>query len=221
MSKQKLKLEVGKRYVLRNGQITGPLQLRDGDFSSYFPFKCSVLGHSWKPYGEYDGYGHCSSPEDIVAEYVETTAAPQLTDEQVVARFNELVKNGRIQFYHEAEADERDPAYRSTGGWVGCHLGRGYRLKPAEPRRLKLPDSGYECEISADGKEVKVGCRKFLSGKLASDLEQLFHYGGFVSDNGYGRLFATREGIRHDGPSSHTITWNDADALLKFLTEKK
>jgi hypothetical protein len=214
MSKQKLKLEVGKRYVLRNGGIVGPLHNYNHDF---YPFKCQTSNLIWMRNGDfvYRGGHH---PKDIVAEYVEpAAAAPQLTDEQVVARFNELAKQKRIVatdtaysvVWYSNPKNPPTPDYFPT-----------FALKPAEPRRLKLPDSGYECEISADGKEVKVGCKSFSIGDLCSWLTQLQKYGGFIS-RASGSLFATREGIRHDGPSSHTITWNDADQLLKFLTEEK
>lgn len=69
-----MKLEVGKKYVLRNGEVRGPLQM-DNDktfcfFDPAFPTG-HVMGHKnyWKPDGKFSLSGE--SDLDIVSEYTE------------------------------------------------------------------------------------------------------------------------------------------------------
>lgn len=62
-----LRLEAGKRYVRRDGQITGPLIARD---SEYYPFhEGSSSPFTWGGNGRYNGPS--DTPLDLIAEYVE------------------------------------------------------------------------------------------------------------------------------------------------------
>jgi hypothetical protein len=230
-----MKLEVGKRYVRRDGKVTGPLKRSD---NPTYPFYCEELKATWEVTGEL--FPPRSTPADLVAEYVEPqqptatkselpypyscsaavqssrnsiepqqkTVAIDDSDERVVAAFNKLVRADRISYRFGEETSTDTFWSKATRHFI-------YKLNPSV-KSIKLPDSGYVVEI--DGENVKVGCQRFSINDLRSWLVQLRDYGGIIS-RANGSLFATREGIRHDGPSSHTITWNDADVLLKFLEE--
>lgn len=64
--KNKLKLEAGKRYVRRDGKITGVLQkCPEGVF---FEFIDPDYGFNYDEYG-----GSCYEPLDIMEEYIEET----------------------------------------------------------------------------------------------------------------------------------------------------
>lgn len=70
-----IKLEVGKRYVLRNGLITGPLKENTKESAPYL-FWCDVLGVSWDASGNYC-LSHDNHPRDIISEYIEPQESPQ------------------------------------------------------------------------------------------------------------------------------------------------
>jgi len=63
-----MKLEIGKRYLLRDGRVTGPLT-DNSTSSEVYLFWCEKLSRSWTPDGDYlvsiSGDNSC----DIVAEY--------------------------------------------------------------------------------------------------------------------------------------------------------
>lgn len=65
-------LEVGKRYVLRDGRVTGPLE---GTSNADYPLWCNELATSWTRSGAYS-IGFDREPQDIVAEYIEPPASP-------------------------------------------------------------------------------------------------------------------------------------------------
>lgn len=67
-----IKLEVGKRYVMRNGEIIGPL--RENEYNWFYPF--TDEDESWQEDGicryTHTSWERCEpSPYDIVAEYKE------------------------------------------------------------------------------------------------------------------------------------------------------
>lgn len=82
-----MKLEKGKRYVRRDGNITGALQFREEYpedpqpwFDSAFDFWYFENGKGWAT--------ELNHPEDLISEYVEPSAK---TDrEKLCALFNEL-----------------------------------------------------------------------------------------------------------------------------------
>lgn len=63
--KPELKLEAGKKYVLRNGDVVGPLKLSPLQLA--FPFMANGL--SWKANGDF--LSAATHTHDIVSEYVE------------------------------------------------------------------------------------------------------------------------------------------------------
>ncbi len=64
-----MKLEIGKKYIKRNGEILGPLVANDNcNTRAGYPFK-DERGYSYRADGVL--YSVAGSPEDIVAEYVE------------------------------------------------------------------------------------------------------------------------------------------------------
>lgn len=64
-----MKLEIGKRYVRRDGKITAPL--RKGQVTSPYPFVDSATGCIYMPDGIYE-IGYAPHSCDLVAEYVES-----------------------------------------------------------------------------------------------------------------------------------------------------
>lgn len=60
-----IKLEVGKRYVMRNGDVTGPLEISN---NPTYPYQDRKTGRVWTVYGDYLGKP-ISSDLDIVSEY--------------------------------------------------------------------------------------------------------------------------------------------------------
>ena len=75
-----MKLEAGKRYVMRNGGVTGSLS-QDVSGVSIFEFYCTECGKYWTKSGSIGG-ANTPIDSDIVAEYVEpqeSNEAPQLT----------------------------------------------------------------------------------------------------------------------------------------------
>ncbi len=200
MNKKELKLEVGKRYVRRDGVVTEPLRVCR---SLSYPFYNPASSEMYTDFGNYINET-ASSPKDLVAEYSQAASPP--SDEQVVARFNELVEEQRVAYRFVDEISNCPPTLVSSSYF--------YELLPAEPRRLKLPDSGYEVEI--DGENVKVGCQRFVTANVHAALEHLLNNGGSYNLSPDCVLVAARGGIRH---IAGTLSWNDADALLKFLEE--
>lgn len=70
-----MKLEVGKRYVLRNGIVTGPLK-HDGQDEISFPFydpnrRKITTDNYWRKDGSFSTSREPDSVFDIVSEYVE------------------------------------------------------------------------------------------------------------------------------------------------------
>ncbi len=194
MSKKELKLEVGKRYVRRDGTVTGPLTHAD---NRKYPFYCAKFNLTWTVTGEM--LPPHTSRADLVAEYSPSAAA---TDEETVAAFNELVRAGKIQFNEKPDG---------TGDWIDQDAPQ--RLKPVI-KSITLPDSGYAVEI--DGEKVKVGCQSFLVSIVCSILKYLLEGGGLYDSAKFGIFTAARAGIKH---RNETLSWNDADVLLKFLSE--
>lgn len=62
-----MELKVGKRYVLRDGRITGPLENHN---SHVYKYRCTKLGLSWKPNGSWE-HDFAENSKDIVTEYKE------------------------------------------------------------------------------------------------------------------------------------------------------
>lgn len=73
-----MKLEVGKKYVCRNGEVVGPLEVRE---DCQYPFACpvSIRGYksmSWRPDGRWSVIDD-GSEFDIISEYTEPAPPPQ------------------------------------------------------------------------------------------------------------------------------------------------
>jgi hypothetical protein len=202
----KLKLEVGKRYVRRDGVVTEPL--RAGKSLSY-PFFNPASSEMYTDTGSYINET-TSSPKDLVSEYVEQQqqkSQGQAIDEQTVAAFNELVRAGKIGYRLRNETGLTPPTTASKN-FV-------YELLSVSGIKIKLPDSGYECALKND--RVFVGCQDFgpitnfkhvLTMLLGDSAEQTSEY--------HDPIKSIRSGLLH---RKGQITWNDADVLLKFLSE--
>lgn len=218
-----MKLEVGRFYRTRDGRRAGPLRKGSGEEGGAFSY--DVEGSLNNPFDCCeDGKYYISSRQcelDLVAEWVEEkpeelpTACPDpdhLCEAEIVARFNDLVEAGRVQYSHA-------PKYPSSP-WYDANGQLTVQLKPAEPRRLKLPDSGYECVeldkadwVRADAPTVKIGCQAFAVNLLKQSLRDLTT----TDKSQSGEFHAHRNGIRW---KQYGLTYHDADALLAFLEEK-
>lgn len=67
-----LKLEIGKRYICRNGDITSPLERHD-NFIYRFKARCgcSQYYRTWNKNGRFDVYNSDNDKPDLIAEYKE------------------------------------------------------------------------------------------------------------------------------------------------------
>lgn len=63
-----MKIEAGKRYIRRDGVITGPLTFNENDWEGY-PFQDPVSGSDYTGNGRY-WYEGGDSDEDLILEYV-------------------------------------------------------------------------------------------------------------------------------------------------------
>lgn len=72
-----MKLEVGKKYVCRNGEVVGPIELRPAHESITYKFSDPNRGRNdysqnfWADDGSFNKYNGAFSPLDIVSEYTE------------------------------------------------------------------------------------------------------------------------------------------------------
>jgi hypothetical protein len=201
-----MKLQAGRRYVRRDGQVTGPLEGEDGLFNS------PKSQPEYRTYNEAnDGFYYESKapqPEDLVAEwsapvYVEPD---EYHDQMIVEGFNRLVKAGRIQVHNPAlDLNGTDRRQLPSD--------RMYFLKPTT-RETTLPDSGYR--VVVEGDTVKVGRQRLDRLWLRIGLNGLCR-DKVAQTDGIVPLIATRTGMRC---SDKEITWADADHLLAFLEGK-
>jgi hypothetical protein len=89
-----MKLEAGKRYVTRDGQITGPLKFRHHPF----PFSGELPNGQtmeWTEEGRYFSSTHLS-PRDIIAEVPALTLAPPLFQAEIARLRNTILDNQQI-----------------------------------------------------------------------------------------------------------------------------
>lgn len=102
-----LKLEVGKRYVRRDGDITAPL-LPSGDQA--FPFCDPCQMHTYTAEGMWGLIG--TSRHDLIAEYVE----PALQDGRIPLDWSK-VKPGAILINGFGQGKVKEYSYREEGEW--------------------------------------------------------------------------------------------------------
>jgi uncharacterized coiled-coil protein SlyX len=100
-----MKLEIGKRYVLRDGSTTGPLRQNN---LHPFPFFCDELSYSWKEDGGYiNDFVH---PRDIVSEYIEPQSQSQPSPAIDPGEGYRLLEPGELV----QEGDE----FKVNRGWI-------------------------------------------------------------------------------------------------------
>ena len=68
-----MQLELGKRYVMRDGTLTGPLRLTGCDT---YRWGCGLLGYSWEGDGHYWRSQNPNDKRDIVEEYTTKETTP-------------------------------------------------------------------------------------------------------------------------------------------------
>jgi len=219
-----MKLEIGRFYSTRDGRKAGPVTKNEGGFKwgPGWDFAADVehVSRTYHGSGAHSNLDS-NSPLDLVAEWVSEpvfevpTACPDpehLCNEEIVTRFNGLVKAGRLRFRATSSHTFSD---LSNAQWEA-------QLKPPPPktRTCTLPDSEYEVVLSDQGHTVKIGCQAFDRARLINALRDIVQYGGVQTlDNGCLRIMRG-DVLQWQGAANHTITWRDADTLLAFLEEK-
>lgn len=90
-----MKIEVGKKYVTRDGQVVTCVEYDPRDKNLPFKIKCGTSFYWVSRAGKFDPYG-IESTNDIVAEYVEqkedTVTTPDPTVEELQQKITELQK---------------------------------------------------------------------------------------------------------------------------------
>ena len=117
-----MKLEYGKRYVMRNGKITGPVKrgvLEDYPFTAENPDYMPV---TWTEYGRQSIDTLTDSSADIVSEYCESVCeepAPEAKKLQWVPGRTYKMRNGGLVFVILVDEGQSYPV-------------TGFRLYPGE-----------------------------------------------------------------------------------------
>ncbi|MFN7318404.1 MAG: hypothetical protein ACK5S6_02735 [bacterium] len=117
-----MKLEYGKRYVMRNGKITGPVKrgvLEDYPFTAENPDYMPV---TWTEYGRQSIDTLTDSSADIVSEYCESVCeepAPEVKRLQWVPGRTYKMRNGGLVFVILVDEGQSYPV-------------TGFRLYPGE-----------------------------------------------------------------------------------------
>jgi hypothetical protein len=117
-----MKLEYGKRYVMRNGKITGPVKrgvLEDYPFTAENPDYMPV---TWTEYGRQSIDTLTDSSADIVSEYCESVCeepAPEVKKLQWVPGRTYKMRNGGLVFVILVDEGQSYPV-------------TGFRLYPGE-----------------------------------------------------------------------------------------
>lgn len=81
-----MKLEAGKRYVRRDGEITAPLEPYDGLHLKWIDRELDL---TWRDDGKWDTTDRCHQL-DLLRECVEEGDQPMMRDEQLNARMMQL-----------------------------------------------------------------------------------------------------------------------------------
>jgi len=135
IGKMAIKLEIGKRYVTRGGDITGPLSDGGGSPGSPYDFKDRNTNCSYIITGNYWDNGK-SCPKDLIKEYIEEGAAVFKLEEgkQYITKDGKYYtepftpknrSSGKIEAYYIATFSIVDNKKSSTwnyfpnGNWVG------------------------------------------------------------------------------------------------------
>jgi hypothetical protein len=87
-----MKLEAGKRYVTRDGQITGELELSPQPQPFLFSGYCHGVKMEWTEEGYFFSSAH-QSPHDIIAE---VPALPALFKAEIDRQRNIILDNQRL-----------------------------------------------------------------------------------------------------------------------------
>lgn len=97
-TEEKVRLEEGKRYVLRDGRVTGPMHAKEHRTYNWW---AGVEGFilSWTDDGKFRAWMDASA-QDVVSEYVEAVEEPQLKEPQLKLKLEEgkryVCRNGDV-----------------------------------------------------------------------------------------------------------------------------
>lgn len=203
-----MELKIGKRYVTREGQVTGPLSISS---LRNFPFrgKLGKLWGDWTENGSYDVNSLGTNMLDLVSEFIdwttlskeEATVVNKCSDEQVIERCNELIKAKRVNC-----CGATNEPYYSLNPTVSLAL--------KKQESITLPNSGYHVVV-IDG-NLSIGSLTFPTKAVIEGLKKLVREGftNHVLLDPY-TLSATRDNLVYGG--KYKITWVDAEVLLTFL----
>lgn len=103
-----LKLEVGKFYRRRDGQVVGPLGASQQNMNERYPFTCSSLSSdpelflSYAPNGRYFARSRNESPLDLIAEVAAPVTQPKV--EKLIG----------VAFASKVSVDMPDPYFKPT-----------------------------------------------------------------------------------------------------------
>jgi hypothetical protein len=214
MGEKKLKLEVGKFYRTRDGRKVGPMRLEDPDDPG-FPFRGREEASIDFWYAR-DGRTARSAVStdtggDIVAERTEDAARRGLdTDEEVVARFNELVLAGRVQF-----SESRD----GKGRWIDQDAYQRLKPRPAfEP--FYVNNGLWKVSLSDGGKVLSIGCKQYEARSAMHALRRVCRDEDREATANYAKpyhclaLVGKRTGVH---TADGALSWSDADRILAAL----
>lgn len=194
------------------------VRVTHGPYPEYF-----VLGKTYVVAQDGDGNPMCYD-ERGHKTYMSATKYELVTeDNSELQRLVDEANRGVVAL-NEISSKYRGQIEQDAGqyGWISAGVSSvyaKYRIKPTPKPKLRLEPEGWDVEIKGD--KVSVGCKEFPLSNLASVLRQLTN--GAV-DDGYNigiyqaSFRATRNSIAHEG---NTLSWESADALLKFLEENK
>jgi hypothetical protein len=211
-------IEIGKRYVKRNGEISGFIKF--GTLTRVKTLLDPSTGYHYHDNGLlYGNPGYRKHPQDLIKEY--------MTKEQIKTKVDELIET--VNKATEALAILRDkyPSFvsyktddnqlRPLNSLIQFH----YTLVKNLPKpTTNLPESNFI--VTIDNDIVKIGCQEFLFKNLFEALQKLCNQGKAIIEFTDSKLLSTRKGIQYYiNERTYGITWEDADKLLIFLEDNK
>ena len=108
-----MKIEMGKRYVRRDGEITAPLMRRDYDLLNGYPFFDDERAVSYTEDGVY--YENMESHLDLIAEYADYQAEIEERCESITI---DPERREDIISEHILCCDERNTIAKVLGHWA-------------------------------------------------------------------------------------------------------
>lgn len=222
-----LTLQVGKRYVQRDGTVTGGL-VENGN--SYYPFRCHVLERNWEADGTW--MRGARNQRDIVAEYQEPEAPQEPKEKSTMSNIKlevgkryvqhdgtvtgELVENDNPYYLFRCPLLQRN--WQKDGTWDRNYntsydivaeyqepkeesIMSNIKLEVGKTYRTEHGDKALCIHELTDGEFV---CVYGVAGLT----EGMYHFSGVFSSSG----------VRHDKDNGHLVSeWIDPPKTKKVL----